>query len=73
MPAGIRQTGMTPLPLLPGARIVLEARSPTDGSQVSGVAISDIVISLGEVAGAGDGGDDGQTLAVWLQPTETLA
>jgi hypothetical protein len=70
MPAGIRQTGMTPLPLLPGARIVLEARSPTDGSQVSGVAITDVVISLGDAAGA-DGGALAPLEPVWLQTENT--
>lgn len=40
-----RMAPLVPLELLPGARIVLEALDPFTGASVSGVTISNVVIS----------------------------
>lgn len=53
MPPGIRQTGMVPLDLGPGCRVVLEARAPADDSNVSGVVVSDAIFFAEDVTGLG--------------------
>jgi hypothetical protein len=62
---------MVPLELGPGCRVVLEARAPADDSNVSGVLIADAILYARAVDV--DTTDETPLLAVWLQPTETLA
>lgn len=68
MPPGIRQTGMVPLELFGGARVVLEARDPTTGAELGGVDVTSITLYAGPVGGDSGPLDD-SALAVWLQPT----
>lgn len=59
---------MVPLELGPGCRVVLEARAPSDDSQVGGIPISDATI----YARSGDGTDELAPLStVWLQTEGT--